>query len=301
MQNVIITGADGFVGSYVTKHFLDEGVRVLAIGRKSKPTRLEEHPLLTYLCADLTEFVEWTHKIENKYDTFIHLAWSGVSGDDRKDYNIQTENAILAVECMRYAKTLGCSRFINTGSIGEKELISLYSIEPNRAESLNNYFIGKLMAHYLLLSMAKEVDIELVCPIITNIYGEGEFTPRFINSTLRKIIKGEPLNFSAATQNYDFIHAKDAARAIYLIAKNGKAFNEYLVGSGNARPLKEYIYEIINTFDYKGEVYFSNVAGISLPLSEYDMSKTMSECGFVPEISFKDGVLRTYAWIKKNS
>ena len=39
MKNVIITGADGFVGSYTIKHFLVEGKKVLALDMSGSPRR----------------------------------------------------------------------------------------------------------------------------------------------------------------------------------------------------------------------------------------------------------------------
>ena len=49
MQNVIITGADGFVGSYTVKKFIDEGINVLAIDRNEFPFRLTPGDSLFYL------------------------------------------------------------------------------------------------------------------------------------------------------------------------------------------------------------------------------------------------------------
>lgn len=83
--------------------------------------------------------------------------------------------------------------------------------------------------------------------MITNAYGVGEFSPRFVNTTLRKIIDGEPLRFTAATQNYDFVYVSDVAKAFYLVAKNGKPFREYMIGSGDAKPLKQFILEMVDS------------------------------------------------------
>ena len=55
MKNVIITGADGFVGSYTVQKFLDEGMTVLALDLPEKPNRLQAHEKLTYLSCDISE------------------------------------------------------------------------------------------------------------------------------------------------------------------------------------------------------------------------------------------------------
>ena len=55
MEKVIITGADGFVGSYTVKHFLDNGKAVLALDMGETARRLEAHPNLTYMQCDITD------------------------------------------------------------------------------------------------------------------------------------------------------------------------------------------------------------------------------------------------------
>ena len=113
MEKVIITGADGFVGSYTVKHFLNEGKVVLALDMGSVARRLEAHPNLTYMQCDIANTQAILENIEHDvYDTFIHFAWDGSAGEARIDYNLQMQNALNTVECMKSAKGLGCSRFV---------------------------------------------------------------------------------------------------------------------------------------------------------------------------------------------
>ena len=102
MEKVIITGADGFVGSYTVKHFLNEGKVVLALDMGSVARRLEAHPNLTYMQCDITNTQAMLENIEHDvYDTFIHFAWAGSAGEARIDYNLQMQNALNTVECMK--------------------------------------------------------------------------------------------------------------------------------------------------------------------------------------------------------
>ena len=74
MKNVIITGADGFVGSYTVQKFLEEGMNVLAIDISEKPNRLKEHKNLTYLQCDINNTENLKAAVTaDKYDTFVHL------------------------------------------------------------------------------------------------------------------------------------------------------------------------------------------------------------------------------------
>jgi nucleoside-diphosphate-sugar epimerase len=149
-------------------------------------------------------------------------------------------------------------------------------------------------------AVAADIGIDLLWPMITNAYGVGELSPRFVNSTLRKIIHGEPLQFTAATQNYDFIYVTDVAKAFYLVAKHGKPFSEYMIGSGGAKPLREFILEMQQALAPDVTPIFGDIpfTGIDMPLSTFDITALREDCGFEAEVSFAEGTRLTLEWLK---
>lgn len=301
MKEVIITGADGFVGSCVTGFFLEQGMEVLALDMGLAPARLGNADGLTYMQCDISDTAAMIRDIPKaEYDTFIHFAWAGSSGAARSDYKLQMDNALHTVACMKAAKELGCSRFLCAGSIMEYEVEAAIHTQGNRPSTAYIYGMGKHIAHCMCKSVAADIGIELIWPIITNAYGVGERSPRFVNTTLRKIINGEPLQFTAATQNYDFIYVTDVAKAFFLIAQKGQPFYEYIVGSGRARPLKEFILEMRQACAPDRSVQFGDIpfTGTNMPLSTFSTADTERDCGFNPEISFEKGVLMTMEWLK---
>lgn len=300
MKNVIITGGNGFVGSNTVRYFLSQGVKVLSVGRSEKPAF--EADGLTYLQCDVFNTEELKSKIPvGVYDTFIHFAWSGSAGPARVDYNLQMKNALMTVECLKVAKEIGCSRFVCAGSIMEYEVEAAIHKQGSLPGMAYIYGMGKHIAHCMCKSVAANIGIELVWPMITNAYGVGELSPRFVNTTLRKIINKEPLQFTAATQNYDFVYITDVARAFYLIAKNGKPFCEYMIGSGTARPLKEFILEMQQALAPEAIPLFGDVpfTGTTMPLSTFDTSETAKDTGFKAEVCFAEGTRMTMEWLKE--
>ncbi len=301
MKRVIISGADGFVGSYTVKHFLKEGVEVLALDIAEKPNRLEENPLLKYLQCDVFDTDSLAKIIpESYYDTFLHFAWIGSAGPQRVDYNLQMKNALDTVECMKLAKSKGINRFVVAGSIMEYEVEAAVHTQGSKPGLGYIYGMGKHIAHSLCKSVAADIGIELIWPMITNAYGVGEFSPRFVNTTLRKMINKEPLEFTSGKQNYDFVYVTDVAEAFYLITKNGKPFSEYMIGSGNAKPLREFIVEMQQSCAPDLEPHFGDVpfTGTNMPLDTFDITNTVNDCGFSPKISFAVGTKMTMDWLK---
>lgn len=301
MENVIISGADGFIGSYTTKYFLEQGKFVLALDIGKVPNRLSPHPKMQYVKCDISKTEEILDLIpRGAYDTFVHFAWKGSSGQDRNDYNLQIQNALDTVACLKIANNLGCSRFVCAGSIMEYEIESVTHQQGSHPSMNYMYAMGKHIAHCMCKSVAADIGIDLLWPIVTNAYGIGEVSPRFINTTLRKILEGEPLNFTSATQCYDFVYVSDVAKAFYAVAEKGLPFCEYMIGSGQARPLREFIIEMLEVSKTTISPKFGDIPYLGGEISEsiFSINDIKKDCDWIPEVSFAEGIGKTMEWLK---
>lgn len=302
-MKAIVTGANGFVGSNVVKKLLRENIEVLAISRSFEKSRLEENSKLTKLEMDIKDISKLGEIInQGDYELFYHFAWNGSAGPKRCDEMIQTENALQTVECLKMASKLGCNKFIVAGSIMEYEVNEVMYGQNTKPSLAYIYGVGKVLAHELCKPIANSLGIDLIWGYITNAYGVGENSPRFINTTLRKIINHEKLEFTSGTQNYDFIYIDDVANAFYLLGVYGKSNKGYMIGSGNAKPLKEFIIEMCNEHARDNKPLFGNVpfTGVNISLDVYSTIDIEQDCGFKPMISFKEGTKRTLEYLKEN-
>lgn len=300
MKKALITGANGFVGSALVRDLIENGVEVIALDRKncnnniSDKARFVPHELAE--SNTLSEIIS-----ERDIDVFYHFAWVGSAGTARADCELQLNNSKWTMDCLRAAKKMNCKKFVCAGSIMEDEAISAINKQGCKPGLGHIYSSGKLVSHMMCSSVAADIGIDLVWVKITNAYGVGELSPRFINTTIRKIINNEPLEFTSGTQIYDFVYIDDVAKAFRLIGENGKPFCSYLIGSSDAKPLREFILEIKKTLAPDKEFIFGNVpfTGVSLSRDDYDCLQTETDCGFKAEISFEEGIKRTMNWLKE--
>jgi len=300
LKRVIVTGANGFVGQALVRELVAHDIEVYALSRRGN--KIPEDERITFIPCDIEAIEAVRSELQKKADVFFALAWTGISGDARSDYDLQLKNAKWTADCVRFAKSIGCERFVGAGTVMEMEAQAAVYQQGNRPGSAYIYGCGKAVAHEVAKCVAVQEGIDLLWTFITNAYGVDEVSPRFLNTTLRKIIAGDPLQFTSATQNYDFVYVSDVARALYLIGVYGQPFKEYLIGSSNAKPLREFIEEIGQTLAPDQPLLFGDVpfTGINLPLEVFDCSITTRDTGFIPSVTFEDGIRQTMEWLIKS-
>lgn len=299
MKKVIISGANGFIGSSVVKELIKNGIEVIALCTPKHTNNIPDSSKVTICTFDLRKPYKLTEKLKNiNADTFFHFAWIGVDVASRSDTSLQLENAQLTVECIKAAKQIGCRRFIGAGSIMEKETLRVTLSNGSRPGTNYIYGAGKLAAHSIGKAVAAEIGIDFIWAILTNAYGPGEKSTRMVNTTIQKCIRREPPQFTSGMQNYDFVYIDDVARGMYLIGEKGKPFYDYVIGSSNAKSLKEFLLEMKVAIAPDLEFLFGDIpyTGVNLPLEDFDCSSTEEDTGFKAKISFYEGCKRTKEW-----
>lgn len=302
MKRVVVTGANGFIGSALCKELSNRGIEVIAIIRDEKEniTSIKDLPNVRILYCDLSNIGDLPNLIHEDVDVMYHLAWIGTSGTLRGDYATQIDNIRYSCDAVKACNDIGCKRFVFASSIMGYEVSTL--METEQSPSINTlYSTAKLSAEYMARTLAANFDIDFIRAMISNIYGPGEFSTRMVNTTLRKMITGDYCAFSAGTQMYDFIFIDDAVNEFIAIAEKGLSNKCYYIGSLNPRPLKEFIAIMRDRANPNIEIHFGELpfVGISLDYSKFDVNAIFEDTGYKPLVSFEDGIDKTIAWLKE--
>ena len=239
-------------------------------------------------------------------DAVFHIAWQGVSDQDARNEAIQMQNLQSTLDLIDAIHDMKIGCFIGCGSMHEAESL----VEMSEDKVISNlgymYKASKTAAHWMGKAKCGNYGIRFFWPLI-NTYGEEEKSARLVNTVIRKVFHGESPALSAGNQYYDFVHVSDVSRALILIAEKGVDGKNYTIGSGDAKPLKEFLKivgQVANALHggKQVELGFGKITSnvISLPAEIFDVTKLYKDTGFKPLISFKEGIERTARWIKED-
>ena len=299
-MGVIVTGANGFIGKKLVFELANRKIEVIALDICFDDILLN-NPLIH--CIDVTnmktsDLVSLIPK--GQYDCLFHLAWAGTSGPNRANYNMQLDNIKLVCQFVELCKEINCHRFLYASSINEMETYEYLQQDNINPTGGYIYGTGKLAAHLMGETLAKINGIDFIPVIITNIYGVGEKSARLIYSSIIKLIKKEHCSFTEGNQMYDFIYITDAINSIIEVGKKGKAFNRYYIGSGDPKPLKEFLIKMRDIVSPKTEIGLGEIPfkGTDISYRQFDLKKVERDTGYVNSISFECGIKMTYDWIK---
>lgn len=294
MKRAIITGATGAVGTALVKELVANHVEVLVFCREGskRNQNILKHPLVNLKYYSLDQLFTVVNDTEKTYDVFFHFAWEGTTGAARDDMYLQNRNVQYALDAVEVAKRFGCRKFIGAGSQAEYGRVEGI-LKPNTpAFSETGYGIAKLCAGQMTREYAHQLGLEHNWVRILSIYGPNDGAQSMVMSTINKLQKKEVPQFTKGEQMWDYLYSGDAARAFRLIGEKGIDGKTYVLGSGQARPLAEFIREIKDAVDSKGRIELGRIpyGEKQVMFLQADITEIHEDTGWSPEIDFKSGL-----------
>lgn len=294
MKRAILTGATGAVGSALIKELIKNNIEVLVLCRENsvRNCNIPIHPLVTKEYCDLSELNVVTNKTGKDWDVFFHFAWLGTTGTARNDMYLQNQNVRYALDAVTAAKRFGCHAFIGAGSQAEYGRIEGLLTPETPAFPEMGYGIGKLCAGQMTREYAHQLGIRHIWARILSVYGPNDGAQSMVMSTINKLKKGEVPQFTKGEQMWDYLYSGDAAEAFRLLGERGIDGKIYVLGSGTARPLAEYIKDIRNIVKPNAEIDLG-----AIPYSEKqvmhlqaDVDELHNDTGWTAHTTFTEGI-----------
>lgn len=242
-MKAFLTGASGFIGSYLAKCLVDDGHEVLCLKRPTSDlSNLDSY-------QDKVVWVNNTDDWKNAFRNFCpdivyNLAWNGVSAKDRVIWEKQVCNIALQQELLDLALEVGCKKFVGAGSQSEygdfeDKIDENYPVNPKTA-----YAAVKAASLTILKSFCEINNIEWYWFRLFPVFGPHETDRWLIPSLIKNIFTQDSMDLTPGEQRLPYLYVGECAKAIEMaINAEGKS-GVYNVCSDNPTPLKNLVIKI---------------------------------------------------------
>lgn len=218
---VLLTGANGFVGSQILKVLLELNVLVRCIVREGSvsklPTQSDSLESLVFTKDLFNENEEWWEKSLQNVDTVIHAAWYAEHGK----YLQSPKNIDCLQGTLRLAKgaaRAGVRRMVGIGTCAEYQTSSQKLTTENPLNPLSPYAAAKAAAFLCLSQWLPPQGIEFAWCRLFYLHGEGEDPRRLIPFLRERLALGKPVELTSGNQIRDFLDVKTVAHQIVQAA-----------------------------------------------------------------------------------
>jgi nucleoside-diphosphate-sugar epimerase len=307
-MKILITGANGFVGSHVLESLLEDCVNEIAITLRSTSnisrieSYIEDNKIVVFNINK-----ESIDDIITKFrpEIIIHLSvyykkkHNFADIDEMINSNITFPTKILESMVKNNLKF-----FINTGtftefSIDENHLSDKNEISPSNLYSATKVAFEDVLKFYSDKFGIRAITLKLLAP-----FGPKDNPKKIIPYLINCAVRNEIAKTSPGEQKWDFIYVKDVAlaykAAVEFIIRRYKKYEVFVIGTGTAFSIKD-IASSINDFHENLKVEWG-----AFPYNENetyyvkaDITKAQNLLNWKPTFSLYEGLLETYNYYKE--
>ena len=308
-NRVLVTGADGFIGSHLTELLVRQGYSVKALSQYNSFNNcgwLED-----LKCKDKIEIISgdirdpnFCKLITKDIDIIFHLAaliaipYSYIAPDSYVDTNIRgTLNICQA------AKENKVKRLIQTSTsevYGTANYVPIDEKHPLQAQS--PYSASKIAADAMAMSFYNSFELPVSIARPFNTYGPRQSARAIIPTIITQIAMGyKELKLGDLTPTRDFIFVQDTCRGLIAIAEAENAIGETINIGSNFEISMSDILDIIKDLMHSDIKFIEDKQRIRPENSEVfrlwcDNTKIETLTGFKPQVFIREGLQRTIDW-----
>jgi nucleoside-diphosphate-sugar epimerase len=279
-RRVLVTGADGFIGTYLCRRLEEHGAQLFAM-RRAQHGDLSE--------PDVAERVVG----EFQPEVVFHLASMVTSGHSLDlVVPVTVAGLVAAVRLLTAAAAQRTPRVVLAGSMrepqGDEPPLSVYGAAKGAQSAYARMF------HALY-------GLDAVVARMFTVYGPDERNPeRFLPYVTRTLLRGEPAKMSSGRREIDWIYVDDAVDGLLVLgATDGLGGSRIDIGSGSPATVRTLAGEVARLTGSRSELLFGALPDRDLePLRIADVEETYRRIGWRASVPLEEGLRRTVAWYR---
>ena len=311
-MNIIVTGADGFIGSHLTEMLVAQGYQVKALSQYNSFNNwgwlegIECKDKIEVLTGDIRD-PYFCKLITKDVDIVFHLAaliaipYSYVAPDSYVDTNIKgTLNICQA------AKENGNIRVLHTSTsevYGTAQYVPIDENHPFQPQS--PYSATKIAADAMAMSYYNAFDLPVTIARPFNTYGPRQSARAIIPTIITQIANGaKEIKLGDVTPTRDFSYVEDTCRGFIALAECNETIGQTVNIGSNFEISIEDTLNIVKELMKSDVEFVLDKNRIRPTKSEVfrllcDNSKIKKLTGFEPQVDIREGIQRTIDWFTR--
>lgn len=240
---VLVTGAHGFIGRYISRAAASTGYGVIGIGHgDSDPATNSAWGITRFNSCDVT--LKSLREYAGRPDVIFHCAGSGSVARSvaapREDFQrtVETLSEVLEFTRLHSPNT----KVIIPSSAGVYGSVDLQPIRVNSdLAPTSPYGVHKKIAEDLAKSYAQSFGVKVAMVRLFSVYGE-ELRKQLLWDACRKLSSGDSIFFGTGSETRDWLHVADATELMFAAAGQASELCPIVNGgSGQAVTIKEVV------------------------------------------------------------
>ncbi len=316
-MNVLVTGATGFIGSFLAEALLRKGHAVTCLVRETSDLRWIRHLAVAFLFADLADRSAYARRLRD-FDIIFHVAGRTKADSERAFFQANAECTRLLVaaaaeENPELKRFLLVSSLAAAGPSRDGRPLT----EEAAAQPVSAYGRSKLEGERAAVSHAGSIPVTVVRP--PAVYGPRD---RDFFLLFKAVQQGVFPSWGKCS--YSLIYVEDLVRGLILAAEKSEAAgNTYYLADRRVYTndeirsalsaalgrravrlrLPRFVLPVlaacIQKFQKKGIMNADKMQEIRFPHWTCSSERAAKDLGFGTEISLREGFTQTTAWYRK--
>lgn len=299
-KRVLVTGAYGFIGRHVARHYASAGWQVTGIGHGSwARSEWQQWGIAEWHTADIS--LESLLIYAGQPDVVVHCAGSGSVGfsmsNPYQDFQRTVQTTAAVLEFVRLYASAARVVYPSSGAVyGVAHRFPTPETDPLLPAS--PYAAHKLIVEQLCASYARNFGIAAVVVRLFSVYGKG-LRKQLLWDACQKIAAGMHEFFGTGTETRDWLHVNDAASLLQVAGEHADASCPVVNGaSGVAVRVHDVLQELYAALGKKGGPVFSGNARVGDPAHFHADISRITAWGWQPEKTWEDGVHEYADWFR---
>jgi GDP-L-fucose synthase len=304
-KRVVVTGGDGFLGSFVVEKLRARGCQNVFVPR-SKDYDLRDGEAITRLYE------------ESQPHLVIHLAAvvGGIGANRDNPGRFFYDNAIMGIQLIEYARRSGVEKFVALGTIcaypkfapvpfREDDLWEGYPEETNAP-----YGLAKKMMLVQAQAYRAQYGFNAIYLLPVNLYGPRDNfdleTSHVIPALIRKCAEAkeggrdEIVVWGDGSPTREFLYVEDAAEGVLLAAELYDGDLPVNLGTGEEISIRELAHMIASEVGFDGRIVWDESKPNGQPRRGLDVGRAKSLFGFEASHRLREGLVKTVEWFMSN-